>query len=614
MPVLFWIEVALCATTLVMGLAAALTALAQASRRRLNQLLAGDLVLLSAWAGAALTLRLLLWLDAGRPSTWLQVATVALGGAAILLPAVISRYLKVPPRTSDLVAISGTLGLILAAVPVFGGVLLAEPTLTPAGTVAYDVLPGGYVASLVSAACLVWGLLLLWHQRDRRPVGRLGMAVTLILVGYVVGGVLRPFLPIPFLTVAVTLAVGSLAFQVVAEQVFSPTPKRISELEKMVRKREGELAEARVRLEAASAELAERTTHLEAASAIAREAAGIHDIERLLQETVQLISERFGFYHAGVFLLDETGDYVVLRAASSAGGRRMLERGHRLRIGEEGIVGRVAALGQARLALDVGADAVFFDNPDLSETRSEVALPLVARGKTIGALDVQSRKPAAFGDEDVGVLQTLADQVAIAIMNARLLRQAQEALEREQQARGRVTRQAWQRLLSSEQDLSVRYDPQGILAGDEPWRDTVLQVLEEGRAAVGEGSGRESVAKTTNLVVPIVLRGQVIGVLDAHKAQNRADADSWSGKEIELLESLSHQLAVALESARLHRDTQRLAARERLVSDVAAEMRESLDLVTVLKTGARGIREAMGLPAVTVRLVDQEVESEREAQ
>ena len=161
---------------------------------------------------------------------------------------------------------------------------------------------------------------------------------------------------------------------------------------------------------------------------MARDATAILDVNQLLHETVHLISEQFGFYHAGVFLLDEANEYAELRAASSAGGQRLLERGHRLRIGQTGIVGHVTATGEPRIALDVGQDAVFFDNPDLPDTRSEMAVPLVARGRVIGALDVQSTRQAAFSSEDVSVLQTMADQLATAIENARLFTATQEAL------------------------------------------------------------------------------------------------------------------------------------------------------------------------------------------
>lgn len=608
MPIILWIEVGACALSLLLGTASAVTVLAQGLDRRLNQLLAAVLALLSLWAGAALTLRFLLWLDAGAPQAWLALATVALSGAAILLPTVISRYLGVSSRVSDLAAASGLVALILSAIPAFGGVLVSEPGLAPAGTVTYDVLPAGYAASLLSVSSLLWGLTLLSRHRERRPVSRLTLVISLILVGYVLGGALRPFLPLPILTVAVAIAVGDVVYLVVAERSFSPTPTRIAQLERTVAERERDLIAAETRFEDVSSRLAQRTRQLRTASTIAREAAGIRDVEALLQKTVRLISERFGFYHAGVFLLDQPNEYAVLRAASSPGGRRMLERGHRLQVGEEGIVGSVAASGEARIALDVGADAAFFDNPDLPETRSEVALPLVARGRIIGALDVQSQRAEAFGQEDIEVLQTLADQVAIAITNARLLRRAEEAVEAERQARGLLTREAWQRLLRSESDLNARYDPQGVLAGEAPWGDAAMRAVEEGRVVHGGVDGSDSEPGLRRLVVPILLRGQVLGVLDARKAPEAPDTDPWTQEKIELLESLSHQLAVALETARLHEDTMQRAARERLITEVAAEMRESLDLTTVLKTGARGIREAMALPAVTIRLVDEDVE------
>jgi GAF domain-containing protein len=165
---------------------------------------------------------------------------------------------------------------------------------------------------------------------------------------------------------------------------------------------------------------------LEAASKVARDATAILDIGQLLDETVHLISDRFGFYHAGVFLVDEQREYALLRAASSKGGQCMLEQGHKLAVGKVGIVGYVAGTGEPRIVLDVGKDAVFFDNPNLPDTRSEMALPLISRGQIVGVLDIQSTQEAAFTEEDVVTLQTMADQLANAIENARLLEETQQ--------------------------------------------------------------------------------------------------------------------------------------------------------------------------------------------
>ncbi|MCS7179619.1 MAG: GAF domain-containing protein, partial [Anaerolineae bacterium] len=207
-----------------------------------------------------------------------------------------------------------------------------------------------------------------------------------------------------------------------------------------------------------TADLVRRTAQLEAASTVARRAAEIRDLNILLDETVRLISERFGFYHVGIFLLDEAGEYAVLRAASSESGRRMVARGHRLAVGEMGIVGYVAGTGKPRIALDVGADAVFFSNPELPHTRSEMALPLKVGERVIGVLDVQSVEPAAFTDEDVAVLQTMADQIALAIENARLLSEVQDRLREVEALSREYTRREWRRMVSERPFWGYVYD------------------------------------------------------------------------------------------------------------------------------------------------------------
>lgn len=194
------------------------------------------------------------------------------------------------------------------------------------------------------------------------------------------------------------------------------------------REHERSLAQSNRELATRSHDLERRTMQLQAAAEVSRTAISVHNPDVLLSQATHLIGERFGFYHVGIFLLDEAGEYAVLRAASSDGGRQMLANGHKLKVGEQGVVGYVAGSGLPRIALDVGADAVYFDNPLLPETRSEMALPLKIGERVIGVLDVQSRQEAAFDQQDAVVLQTMADQLAIAIENARLLYATQQAV------------------------------------------------------------------------------------------------------------------------------------------------------------------------------------------
>ncbi len=333
-------------------------------------------------------------------------------------------------------------------------------------------------------------------------------------------------------------------------------------------------------LEQRTHELLRRTRYQEATAEVAKDVASLLDLQTLLSRVVTLISERFGFYHAGIFLSDPSHEWAVLRAASSEGGQRMLQQGHRLQVGT-GIVGYVVAKGEPRIAMDVGADAVFFDNPELPETRSELALPLRARGEIIGALDVQSREPAAFSQEDVAVLQTLADQVAMAISNARLFRQFQESLEAERRAYGELSFKAWSEMLQSQAGLGYRYARRAVT----PHRATE-EVQQPG-------------PDLPEIRLPIQHLGQKLGTLVAHKP---ADSGDWTAGEVELLETLADQLSAALESARLYEETQRRAAQDRLIGRVAARIRETLDVQRVLETAADELYQALGLEKVVVGL------------
>jgi GAF domain-containing protein len=351
------------------------------------------------------------------------------------------------------------------------------------------------------------------------------------------------------------------------------------------------------RVQERTQELARRMSYLEATAAVARDAASVLNLQDLLSRVAVLISERFGFYHIGIFLTDATGEWAELQAASSEGGQRMLARRHRLQVKGLGIVPYAVSHGEPHIALDVGADAMHFDNPDLPDTRSEMALPLRARGQVIGALDVQSDQPQAFKQEDIVALQTLADQVALAINNAQLFQQAQESLEAERRAYAQQAGATWKEMLQSNPNLGYLYT-QGVLARLEN-RPAAPQSAGQGRNGGGNTPPSQPEA-LPELKLPIKARGSVIGTINAHKSDNAGD---WTPEEIALVETLTEQLGVALESARLYQDTQRRAARERLVGEVTARMRESLDLNQVLETAVNEISQALGLAALDVQLV-----------
>jgi GAF domain-containing protein len=334
------------------------------------------------------------------------------------------------------------------------------------------------------------------------------------------------------------------------------------------------------RVEERTRDLQRRALQLQVAVEVGQTISAMRDLDQLLDRVTELISERFGFYHTGIFLLDDTGEFAVLRAANSPGGKQMLAKGYSLKVGEVGIVGYVTKRHEPRIALDVGMDAIHFKNPFLPDTRSEMALPLTVGDRILGALDVQSTMPAAFTEEDVAVLQVLANQVAIAIENVRLLGETQAALELSRRAYGEMSREAWLERLQS-QGLGYHRDANGL---------TQIKVPQQ-------KDDRESNAQLIS--IPIQVRGQILGFVHARKPDR---AGAWSAEQTALLNTLIDQLGVSLDSARLYEETQERAERERMVGEITSHMRETLDLETVLQTAAREMRRALDLAEVEMRL------------
>lgn len=318
--------------------------------------------------------------------------------------------------------------------------------------------------------------------------------------------------------------------------------------------------------------LVKRTDQLRAASYIARQTAEAENLEDLLETVVKLVTDQFGFYHAGIFLINETGDEAILQAASSDGGKRMIEKGHSLKVGSQGIVGYVAAQKRSHIALDVGTDAVFFNNPDLPRTRSEMALPLTVHNRILGILDIQSDQPQAFNTDDTDVLQTLADQVAVAIENARLLDEAQAALLQIEALTAVRTREAWGQVLK-QGGYSYTFTPLGLRAGN-------------------ASNHQDDKA----LKIPITLRGQKIGTITLSKK----DETPWNKIDEELVNEVAYQAGLAVDNIRLLEDATQRARQEQTVGELAARFSQSLDIDSLLQTAARELGQVPEVAEISV--------------
>lgn len=345
-------------------------------------------------------------------------------------------------------------------------------------------------------------------------------------------------------------------------------------------------------------DLQQRATYLEAASEVSRAATSILEIEQLIWQAVNLIRERFGLYYVGLFTLDAAGEWAVLRAGTGAAGRAMLARGHRHRLGSRSMISWCIENAEARIALQAEADAVRQTTLELLETRSEAALPLRSRGRVLGALTVQHTQPDAFDAAAIAVLQTMADQLAVALDNAQLITTAQEALEATRRAYGETSQRGWQQSLSEYGGGGYRYAYRAFTAVEGAWPAGMTEALQAGRSVVHHDVTEAAAARST-LAIPLRVREQIVGVLDFRKSGANV---SWPEDERLLLEAVVSELGQALESARLYQETQRREARERLAGEVASRFRESLDLDTVLQTAVREIREALQLHDVSLHL------------
>lgn len=304
---------------------------------------------------------------------------------------------------------------------------------------------------------------------------------------------------------------------------------------------------ANEKLQAQSAVLERRAAQLALSADVARVAVSLHNLPELLNTAVRLLGERFDFYHAGIFLVDDAREWAVLKAANSPGGQRMLARNHRLRVGQQGLVGYVTAHNRARIAQDVGGDMLHYANPDLPETRSEMAVPLSVRGQVIGALDAQSLEINAFSDEDVAILQTLADQLAVAIDNARLFETTQHNLEELQELQQQTRRQA-SFLASTGDPLAYRYD--GV--------------------AIQPTSPEAQIQPTSShdvLHIPLRLGDEQLGEIELKR-----EGEVWAQDDLELTTAVAERMALALENARLFDQAQRRAQQLSTLSEIAAEI------------------------------------------
>jgi len=394
------------------------------------------------------------------------------------------------------------------------------------------------------------------------------------------------------------------------------------------------------------------STQLETSAEVSRIASTILDTYELIPRVVELIKDGFGLYYAGLFLVDQEGEWTgkankwaVLRAGSGEAGRQMIAAGHKLEIGGDSMIGTAIKNAKALIALDVGEEAKFFRNPYLPDTRSEMALPLISRGEVLGALTIQSEQEAAFSQEDITALQTMADQVANTIENARLFEQSETRAEElnilNEMARAftqsmdvqiliEQTHQYVSRLMDTtnfylafyfpesneiEFKLFIDEDPDSPMPGTRiklgggitDWiitnkrplllRDNVKSQME----VLGIPTrGSEPLAY---LGVPMMTGNRVIGTIAVQSYDN---SSAFSNHHLDLLSAIANQATVAIENARLFHQEQERATQERLVRTITDKVRGGADTKSVMRIALEELSQVLNANVATIHLGTKE--------
>ncbi|MBL8078992.1 MAG: GAF domain-containing protein [Anaerolineales bacterium] len=402
------------------------------------------------------------------------------------------------------------------------------------------------------------------------PILRLTLAANRIIDGYLTTQA----------TVTTQDEIGTLA------EAFNTMTYRLREnlstLEKRVEDRTAEITIANEKIE-------RRAKQFASISEISRIINQTQNLLELLPQIVQSISQQFNFYHTGIFLLDANKEYAILRAANSEGGQKMLYRNHKLLVGQTGIVGYVSRSGKPRIALDTGSDSVYFNNPDLPNTRSEMALPLLkSGGEIIGVLDVQSTVPNAFSQEDIDTLSALADQVAVAITNALLYEETQKTLVEGDIIYRQNLRVGWEKYTRSSNLVGVQR------------KGLQTNMLTEPIDINGVEPGELKNAQTppSHINIPLRLRGAKIGSLSIENKNNR----QFTQDELDVISAILERAALAMENARLLEESQRRAAREQTISEMSARIGSGTEIEAILQTAVRELGAQISGTQISVEI------------
>jgi GAF domain-containing protein len=342
---------------------------------------------------------------------------------------------------------------------------------------------------------------------------------------------------------------------------------------------------------------------LQAAAATSEIIGKLLKLDELLPQAIELIRERFAFYHVQIFLLDDVGENAQLVASTGEVGKLLFERHHSLPVGSRSVIGRVTSSGQPVTANDT--DAFYHRNELLPNTRSELALPILDGDKIIGALDVQSRRYEIFTTEVTQALQVVANQLGIAIRNARLFEEQEKTtnearrlfLESEtnlreiQRLNQQLTRSGWQDYLQTRKPVSgVTLQGNGLTPNAE-WTDSLREATRIRQSVTTERDGQRIIT------VPMVLDNEVIGAIEVEATEATQESDIS-----EMVNAVAQRLALSIVKARLFEESQEATAREQRINEIVTRYQSVNNVDELLRITLQELSESLGATHSSIRL------------
>jgi GAF domain-containing protein len=344
---------------------------------------------------------------------------------------------------------------------------------------------------------------------------------------------------------------------------------------------------------------------LQSTSDVGQVLSQILDLDDMLARAVELIGARFNHYHVQIFIVTEGRDQARLVASTGEVGKLLLSREHQLSVGSQSVIGQVVLRGAPILVSDTHQESIYYANELLQDTRSEMALPIREGNQTLGALDIQSLVPNAFGKADLQALQIMADLLATAIRNARLFRQqgqtmrdndrlyrdADTNLREIQRLNQQLTRSAWQEYQSATRaSTGVTLEHDRLIAGND-WSENLTRAGTEGQVITGAES-----SSANKIAMPVILRGEVIGAIEVEAGTET------SPETVEMVQAVAQRLALSLENARLYEATLEAAAQEQRINDIAARFQSVVTVDELLRITLAELSETLGAETSSIRL------------